>query len=1104
MLADTPTLQTETSDIGTVVTERQIAELPLAVNATGQSHLRSPETFVFLTPGTTGPGTGDSGSGVFQAKVSGGQNFGNEILLDGASTARADSGSSFDQTAPSVEAMQEFKVTTSTVPAEFGRTTGGVESFTTKSGTNQYHGSAYDLFRNEALNAKEWFQNFRDQPKDIDKKNDYGGTFGGPVWIPKLYHGRDKTFFFFSWEQYRQKQGSTSTATVPTDQERAGDFSFLLNPSNVLGTNPCDGTPIIQGQIFDPLTTTTLPNGDQCRTAFPNNQVPLRSTVAQNILSFVPEPTSADKNLIRDNFFFTSVNPILDTTWTVRVDHSFSEKNKVFFSFSKRDQESINGTPTFPAPIDGGAFDHPFVTDYYRVGFDHFFSPSLLNHLNAGLNRIYNNNLAVSADGTDWPAALGLSGAHGPIFPEISFAGNAEQSISGYGTAQFDANYVNSLVIADSVSWTKGRHTLRFGVDWRAYQYSIIDRSHESPGLGFDLSQTAVTPTLSGPNLTGDAFASFLLGAAKDWGLAVRSHQPRFDSKYVAGYAQDDFKVRSNLVLNLGLRYEVETPRTEASDQQSVISLTAPNPGAVGPNGPLPGALIFGGNGPGRSGTSASGAKIYYKNIAPRLGFAYAPDNLFGLFGRTVLRGGYAIYYGPLDYGDFGQSLTDGFTASPGASSNYNPSIFLDAGIPAFTPPPNLDPAQLNGGFGFGFGGPTYVAPSFGRAAMVQNWSLEIERQLAPDLILSVGYVGARGTRLRSSLAQVNNLNPQFFSLGNALNADITSQAATDLGIVAPFAGFSGTIGQALRPFPQYGGIDTDCCLENLGQSSYNALLVKLERRFRNGLNVLASYTYSKTLTDADSALPSFAQFAGGGLVQNSYNLKDEKSVSYQDIPHTFVISYLYELPVGKGKRFLNREGVTDKVFGGWQIGGVQRYQSGQPLSFGCQGGQFGGPIPAFDGCIRLTRVPGQPLLSSSAGSFDLAGTSQTGGVGCVHHNDGTYTAPAGVVTYFNCAAFFDQIASDLITANGYTFGNFPRITGEVRSQGYINEDFSIIKRLRFTESQSLVFKADIVNAFNRHVFSRPDTGPGDSTFGSVFGVVGSSRKIQLALRYQF
>ena len=1099
VVADTPTLQTETSEIGTVVSDRQIMELPLAVNATGQSHLRSPETFVFLTPGTAGPGTADSGSGIFQAKLAGGQNFGNEVLLDGASTARADSGSAFDQTAPSVEALEEFKVTTSTVPAEFGRTTGGVESFTTKSGTNRFHGSLYDIFRNEDMNAKEWFQNLNKQPKSVDKKNDYGGSVGGPVWIPKLYNGHDKTFFFFSWEQYRQKQGSTNLSTVPTDAERQGDFSAFLT-TNQIGTNPCDNTPIFQGQIFDPSTTQTV-GGVQCRKAFAGNKITTGlSTVAKNVIALIPEPnvtpSAANDNGLINNFNFTSVNPILDTTWTVRIDHSLSDKDKLFFSFSKRDQESINGTPNFPADIDGGSFDHPFVTDYYRVGWDHFFSSTLLNHLNAGLNRIYNNNLAGSANGTDWPAKLGLPGAHGPIFPQISFTGGGQQSLTSYGTAQDDANFVNSLVVADSVTWTRGRQTLRMGVDLRAYQYSVVDQSHESPSLGFDFAQTAVETTLSGGNFTGNPFASFLTGAVQSWGLAIRSRQPRFNSHYVAVSAQDDFKIRRNLMLNIGLRYDVETPRKEASDAQSVISLTALNPGAVGPNGPLPGALVFG----------DSGARTYYKDFAPRVGFSYAPDNLFGHLGKTVIRGGYAIYYGPLDYGDFGQSLTDGFTASPSASASFGPAILLDSGIPAFPKPPNLDPAQDNRGFANGFGGPTYLAPSYGRPGMVQNWSLEAERQLAPDLILSVGYVGTHATRLRSNLAQIDDLNPQFFSLGNKLNLLVTDPASP---VAAPYANFnadyagsgSNTVAQALRPFPQFTNIDSDCCLENLGQSTYEALLVKVERRFHNGLNLLASYTYSKTLTDADSALPSFSQFSGGGFGQNPYNLHNEKSLSYQDIPHTLVVSYIYELPVGKGKKFLNKGGVADKILGGWQIGGVQRYQSGQPLSFSCATG-IPGFSSFFTGCIRFDRVSGQSLLSPNAGSFDQAAASNSGTSGCTETANGTFTASGPA--FFNCAAFIDPNASNLVTQRGYAFGNMARITGEVRSQRYFNEDFSIIKRWGLVEGQELALKGEFVNAFNRHVFGRPDTGPGDSTFGAVFGTVDGSRKIQLTLRYQF
>ena len=1105
--ADAPLLPTQTSEVGTVVDKRQILELPLAVNATGQSYLRSPETFAFLTPGTAGPGTADSSSGIFQAKLAGGQNFGNEVILDGASTARADSGSSFDQTAPSVEALDEFKVTTSTVPAQFGRTSGGVESFTTKSGSNSYHGTAYDLFQNEALNANSWFNNLYGAPKALDRKNDYGGTLGGPVRIPKVYNGRDKTFFFFSWEQYRQTIGGTSISTIPTMAERQGDFSSLVKTSNPLGTNPCDGSTIYQGQIFDPSTTQTV-NGMQCRTAFPGNRIPTFSSVAQKILALFPQPTNSGYT---SNFFYTTHNPVLDTAMSFRIDQNLSAKSKLFFSYGSRDQEALNNpTPALPNPLDPNNYFHSFFTHYVRVGWDYFISPTSLNHLNVGLNRIYSNSVSNAINGTDWDSAIGLTGANGPTFPPISFAGG-NQNLTSIGSPEADADVPNSLVVADSLSWAKGRHSFTFGIDWRAYQFSVLDQSHQSPSLGFDFSQTAGEPTLSGASLTGDPFASFLLGATQSWSLAVRSVQPRFDSYYYAGYVQDDFKARRNLMLNFGLRYDVETPRSDAHAAESVISLTAPNPGAIGPNGPLPGALIFGGTGPGRSGSAAIGAKTYYRDFAPRVGFAYAPESSSPWLRQTVFRGGYAIYYAGLDYGDFGQALTDGFTASPSGSASFVPAILLDSGIPSYPPPPNLDPAQDNGGFGGGFGGPTYVAPDYGRPGMVENWTFEVERQLSADLILSVGYIGSHGTHLRSLLGQVNALNPKYFAMGNTLNTLVTDPSSP---VAAPFTNFvslyggSATVAQALRPFPQYMNIDSDCCLENLGTSTYNALLAKLERRFRNGLNLLASYTYSKTLTDADSALPAFAGFSGGGYGQNPYNLRGEKSISYQDIPQTFVLSYLYELPVGPGKKFVNQQGVVGKVVGGWEIGGVQRYQSGQPLTFCC-----GTSVPGFSSylgpSIRYDLVPGQPLLSPTASSFNVGNValeSSTGPVTACTENtaNGTFSAPAGVATYFNCAAFIDPNAPGLVTSRGYAFGSMARVIGNVRSQRYINEDFSIIKRTAISETHSLIFKAEFVNAFNRHVFARPDTGLTDGGFGTSYGTVDSPRTIQFTLRYQF
>src|SRR6267154_1301354 len=287
IIADAPAIQSESSDIGTVVGQRQIEDLPLALAATGQSHLRSPESFVFLAPGTTGPGTTTGGSsGIFESKLSGGQSFSTEVLLDGASIIHAELGSQFDENAPSVEAMNEFKVTTSTIPAEFGRTSGGVESFTTKSGANAFHGTAFDILRNDKLDANSWTNNFNKVPKPRDHQNDFGGSLGGPVWIPKIYNGHDKTFFFFSWEQYRKNEGTSNITTLPTDAERTGDFSALLGaPTGA--TNPCDNTPVLLGQIFDPSTTKTV-GGVQCRTAFPGNKISgSLSPVAVKVLGFL-------------------------------------------------------------------------------------------------------------------------------------------------------------------------------------------------------------------------------------------------------------------------------------------------------------------------------------------------------------------------------------------------------------------------------------------------------------------------------------------------------------------------------------------------------------------------------------------------------------------------------------------------------------------------------------------------------------------------------------------------------------------------------------------------------------------------------------------------
>jgi hypothetical protein len=435
-------------------------------------------------------------------------------------------------------------------------------------------------------------------------------------------------------------------------------------------------------------------------------------------------------------------------------------------------------------------------------------------------------------------------------------------------------------------------------------------------------------------------------------------------------------------------------------------------------------------------------------------------------------------------YADFGGFNRVGFTGNPGftALDGFNPAFNLDSGFPAYNPPPNLDPAQLNYQ-----GGVQYVAPDFGRPAMVNNWSLEVQHQLATDLILDVAYVGQHSTHLHTNFNSVNSLHPEFLGLGTLLNKSISSPEAANAGITAPFPSFPSNllVAQALVPMPQYFGFNTDGTLENWGQSSYNALQISLRRRFRNGLNLLASYSWTKTLTDADDALPFFATLHGGGSAQNPFNKRGEKFISNQDVPHTLVLSYVYELPLGRGKKFLNGGGVTDRIVSGWSISGIQRYQSGQPISFGANATG----APAFAGAFRFNRVPGQSLLSDAfrSGNFD------------------PFTDPM-----FNAAAMVDPnvACTDPDTGcSAYVFGNMPRTTGEVRMGHYLHEDFDILKRTRIAESVNLLFRFSMLNAFNRHIFNRPpDLNRNDGSFGvlDTNSTLDPPRKIQLQLKLEF
>jgi len=1072
--AGAPHVEAESSDLGGVVSARQVIELPLPLGGVGA--LRAVEAFEFLLPGTTGPGTGNSNNGIFISKIAGGQNFANEVLIDGASQTRSENGSSFDEEAPSVEALQEFKITTALAPAEYGRTTGGIENFVTKSGTNTFHGTAYEIFRNEDLDANTWFNSFNGSQcavgdagclaanaRPADKKNDYGGTLGGPVWIPKVYNGRDRTFFFFSWEQLGYKLGATNTTTVPTDAMRGGDFSSLAiyrTDLSSIGTNPCDGTPVFQGEIFDP-STTKMVNGVPCRTQFPGNKIDptFFSTVAKNLLPFWPEPTN--KTAQFNNFTLPSTIPINNTATTIRIDHSFSEESKIFGSYNSRENNRTSGgNPILPDPVDPNTWKQDFTTHFFRLGWDYIFSPTLLNHLAFGSNRSNSKNFAQAIfAGVNWSQQVGIGNVNSLNFPQITIG----EQIDNLGNPpQNDDNVDNGLRLYESVAWEHGRHSMKFGFDYRWQQYSPINSN--SPTFNFCRAQTTSDPTETA--LGGNGFASFLLGDPCGAGQNVVTSQPRWTSRYVGGFVQDDFKVTRGLTLNLGLRYDVDAPRHEAHNQTSNFSLTA-----IDPEFGIPGAMVFGSQ---CDNCNTAWADTWWKDISPRIGFAYSPARA----GKTVIRGGFSIFYGPLQYADFGGSMNTGYRANPSNPSpdGFSPSFQLDSGFPAFTPPPNLDPGIFNGTF---VGG-SYTGRDQGRPAMVSEWTLQVQRELANDLILTVGYLGNHAQNLRSGVQNINNIPASDFSLGDQLTQPVANNTA---GVTAPFPGFAtlwgpgGQVQQALRPFPQYGFIATDCCLQNVGMSSYEALLVSVNRRFRDGLNLQASYTWSKTLTDADSALPGIN--GGVGQEQNPSNLHQEKALSSQDIPRTLVLSWIYQLPFGQGRKWLNN-GFAGRVLGGWDLGAVQRYMSGEPISFRCASG-----IPGWDNCIYFTRVAGQSFKSAAyaSGSLNLANGD----------------------VMFNRGAFTDLNLESIRNGAPFTFGNIPRVTGEVRNWPYYNEDFSVTKNVPIRERLSLSLRFELLNVFNRHVFGIPDTQPNDgSNFGRPTFTIDTPRNVQIFGRLTF
>jgi carboxypeptidase family protein len=1075
-------------DVTHTVDEKYYEDLPTVMGA----DVRLAESLLAIQPGFLPmKPNGDPmfrGS-QFNSRINGGQTMATENFFDGAAFGYAVGHQQSHESAPPEDSIQEMKVITTSYSAQYGHTSGGFIEYTSKSGTNTLHGSAYEYFANDVLNARGFFGQAPLKKTPV-RNNNFGFTAGGPVVLPKLYDGRNKTFFFlnFDWTRFRSGVLPGFGNTTPTDAFKAGDFSSLLT-ANQIATDAL-GRPVLAGQIFDP-STTRLVGGVPVRDPFPGNIIPandpLLSAVAAKISALMVHPDRPGAA------FNVAGNPAGDQTWLLnartiefRVDHSFNPNFKMSESFYWGHRPSIrncgenagcstqfNGEtePQKNNTYYGNGFYQRIATQHTHTQFDWIIRNNLLNHTTIAWDRWFMGGNPLSA-GVGWPQQLCgsnqcgiLDNTAGP--PLLDFQGNIPyNSLGDYGWGKFGFLTNNRWQFSDDLSWVKGKHTLRVGFEYRRHQFPFAGWAvaNQAGEFAFNNRETAGYDN-AGNNLsgqTGESFASFLLGQVHTSTQTIPVH-PMFNEAYMAPWVNDEFKVTSRLTLTVGLRFDYQFARTESNNRYSTFDPTTPNPGA----GNIPGALIFAGTGPGLSGTRTF-ERPKLDSWGPRFGFAYR------LGTKNAIRGGYGIYYSGISFDQFIGQPTLGFQASPFAANANNgqtPAFYLDSGFPQnlITKPPFIDPTFANGT------APLAVAKDGLTLPRYQNWSLTFERQINNSMMLDVSYIANRGTRLTDNwqrLGVAANMNdPKVLALGSTLlSSDINSPAAIAAGIKSPYPGFSGDVAQALRPFPQYQNIQWRDV--PTGKSLYQALEVVLEQHFSRGLQFRVGYTRSRLENDgAESA--QGGNGINGGIQNPVCTQKCEYGLSADDVPNAFLVGYSWEIPTPN--KF--KTGVANFILGGWNIAGVMRYESGRPLNI-FMNNDLGGFL--FNGQKRPNRASGVGALSS--GKFDPNATS-----------------------YFNPAAWSDP--------GSLQFGNAPRRDGSVRGFPTYNEDANLFKVFPIRERLKLRFEGEFGNIFNRVDFCDPNTNwsagnfngtPSGGNFGQVSTQCNQPRSIQFALKLTF
>src|SRR5579872_382292 len=1029
-------LEAQSSDMNSVVTTRAVAELPILG--------RDPLSFAAVAPGVIPTQGQQSNAGIIgrvtTAQIGGGLAQQNGVLIDGAeSRGTTESGNAYSVP---VEAVSEFKLETASFNAEYGRVAGGVAILSTKSGTDQIHATAYEYLRNNHLNANSW-QNDRNRiPIALFQRNVFGANIGGPIVIPHVYNGKDKTFFFFNYEGSRQGSPDQVLDTVPTAAQRAGDFSQTLDR-----TGKTD-------MIFDPLTTQPDPNnpGHYIRMPFPGNVIPsLRiNDISKNVVGYYPLPNFPGTTPQQVNNFLETGKAVTNTNnYLARVDHSFSEKERIFgrvgyapyinrstlsgVAFAERSISSNPGTTaligltsTFTPNILG-----EFRLSYTRLQFNTFPQSQNFNLSSLGFGPAFTNDVtykqfpAIAVQTYNAGSGLTVTQASPNDFGQL---GGATRTLNPQDTWQLQYQ----------INWIKTRHNIKFGTDLQLIKLNAYNSQYSAGQFNFDRTYTQgpdpTQTTLNG----GNGLASLLLGVPVAGTITITN--PLFlYQKYYALFVQDDYRVTDKLTLNLGVRWEYQTPYAEKFGQVGYFDFNGTEP-ATGQKG------VFKQIPPGGYQEAPQ-----YWNFSPRVGLAWQA------LPKTVVRAGAGIFF--TTFVGVNAAATD--FGNGGFVSNF---LYLG---PANSLP-NTPPVggSWDNPFAAGIQTPSHNTDFVGQAVRGDNyhrpkpylsdWTLSIQRELSETLVAEVAYVGSKMTHLFWNRQNDEN-NPLELSLGSQLNNVVPNPFAGEISTGALSAATL-PLKQLLRPYPQYQ--DVLIFRDAYGNMDYESMTARVTKQYSHGIMMQLAYTLSKTIANTAQS-NTWVVGPSNGLYDPNYN----RGLEANDVPQRLVLSYIYDLPAGPGKQYLNH-GIGGAVLGGWEFSGISVFQSGRPILI---------TAPDQTGIYDFSYTNGRanrlasPVLSS--GQTDSH--------------------------WFNTAAF--------AVAAPFTIPNDSLSQPNLRGPRRINTDFALIKNTKFKEKYNMQFRAEFYNIFNHPALAAPITDITSAQFGQIISSIGGSeRNIQFGLRFLF